>query len=275
MSNSLQHNPVYKAWSTREPDIKCQLVQRLYHNCKEEKTNLSCWVIDAFKSTDAGRPDKPELVPPLQVKHRGFGSDKGRAGLIHAICHIEFNAINLALDAMLRFKNMPELYYYDWLSVASDEARHFKMLEQRLMDYGYSYGDFPAHNGLWEMAIKTRKDCLKRMALVPRVLEARGLDVTPLMLKKLNQAKDFKTVEVLEVILQEEVGHVEIGTRWFDYLCNQQNLDPVSTFAQLLAKHYSGLIKKPFNTAARIQAGFKPAEMEILECLADGRSHCT
>jgi uncharacterized ferritin-like protein (DUF455 family) len=211
-----------------------------------------------------GRPQRPPLVDPARVPRRRLGSAEGRAALVHAVAHIEFNAINLALDAVYRFRDMPDDYYRDWLSVAADEARHFLMVEKRLTELGYAYGDFPAHNGLWEMAEKTAASCLERMALVPRVLEARGLDVTPGMIERLRQAGDGRTVAVLEVILEEEVRHVEIGTRWFRFCCERESVDPETTFFDLLERHYGDALRGPFNTDARLRAGFSRGEMNRL-----------
>lgn len=211
-----------------------------------------------------GRPDKPELVDPSGVPRRRLGSDSGRAALVHAIAHIEFNAINLALDAAYRFRGMPEAYYRDWISVAADEARHFQLLRTRLLELGHDYGDFPAHNGLWEMAEKTAEQCLVRMALVPRVLEARGLDVTPGMIERLKGAGDHQTIAALEVILEEEVRHVAIGSHWFNHCCQQENLPPSSTFLELLRQHFGGFIRGPFNLEARAEAGFTAEEMDAL-----------
>ena len=215
----------------------------------------------------AGRPDKPELVNPSKLKRRRLGSEEGRAALVHAITHIEFNAINLALDAVYRFRDMPRQFYLDWLSVAADEARHFKLLETRLQSLGYAYGDFPAHNGLWEMAQRTADDCLKRMALVPRVLEARGLDVTPGMIERLTAAGDDETVRILEIILHEEVRHVEIGSHWFRVCCDQRGLEPESTFLALLKEYFKGSLRGPFNIPARMQAGFTQREMDAITSL--------
>ncbi|MGH8457425.1 MAG: ferritin-like domain-containing protein, partial [Stenotrophobium sp.] len=175
--------------------------------------------------------------------------------------HIEFNAINLALDASWRFRGMPEDYYRDWLSVAQDEARHFLMLRARLAELGYAYGDFSAHNGLWEAAEKTRHDVLVRMALVPRVLEARGLDVTPGMIDRLQALGDTATMRILSVILQEEVRHVAIGTRWFRHLCAERGLDSTQTFTRLL-EQYNMRIRLPLNRVARAAAGFDERELE-------------
>jgi len=183
---------------------------------------------------------------------------------VHAVAHIEFNAINLAIDAVYRFRGMPPDYYADWLSVAADEARHFQMLQDRLQAFGMEYGDLPAHNGLWEMAEKTADSCLVRMALVPRVLEARGLDVTPGMIQRLRAAGDRATAAVLEVILEEEIRHVALGTRWFRYCCAQQGLDPADTFIELLKSRYGGVPRGPFNLEARYEAGFSREEMKGL-----------
>lgn len=207
-----------------------------------------------------GRPDRPVRVAPQDVPRRGFGTAEGRAALVHAVAHIEFNAINLALDACWRFGGLPDDYYADWLSVAQDEARHFGLLAQRLRELGFRYGDFAAHSGLWDAAEKTRADPLARMALVPRVLEARGLDVTPGIIQRLEQAGDRATVAVLRVILEEEVRHVAIGTRWFRYLCAHRGLDPDATFAALVRQHGARILP-PFNEAARHAAGFTVTEL--------------
>jgi uncharacterized ferritin-like protein (DUF455 family) len=215
-----------------------------------------------------GRPPRPRLVPPRQLPRRGLGSVRGRAALVHAVAHIEFNAINLAWDAVYRFRGMPREYYADWIGVAADEARHFTMLRRRLCDLGHAYGDFDAHDGLWEMAVKTADSCLARMALVPRVLEARGLDVTPGMIERLRAVDDTETASILEIILREEVAHVAAGTRWFGYCCAREGLDADATFARLLAAHARGAVKGPFNTDARLAAGFTVAELARLEAAA-------
>ncbi len=214
---------------------------------------------------EPGRPVRPELVPPHAVPRRRLGSPAGRAALVHAIAHIEFNAINLALDAAWRFRDRPAAYYRDWLSVAADEARHFRMLAHRLEALGHAYGDFPAHNGLWDMAVKTADHCLERMALVPRVLEARGLDVTPGMIDRLAAAGDEDTVAVLDIILAEEVRHVEIGTRWFHHCCAEAGVDPDETFLTLLETKFDGRVKGPFNLPARRQAGFSRYELAAIQ----------
>ena len=212
-----------------------------------------------------GRPDLPKLVEPKFLEQRKLGSAEGRAVLLHAVAHIEFNAINLAWDAAYRFPNMPEAFYTDWASVAADEARHFTLLNDRLQELGYQYGDFPAHNGLWEMALKTRGDLLTRMALVPRLLEARGLDVTPGIIYKLKHVGDARAVEILQLILSEEIGHVAIGSRWFSYACALANKGVSETFLGLLRSHASGMVRGPFNRAARLASGFSAEEVDALE----------
>jgi len=212
-----------------------------------------------------GRPAKPELVLPRALKQRGLGSREGRAAFIHAIAHIEFNAINLAWDAVARFSDMPAQFYADWVQVAADEARHHSLLAARLAELGYAYGDFPAHNGLWEMAEATADDCLARMALVPRVLEARGLDVTPGMIERLNAVGDTTTAAVLALILREEVAHVAAGSRWFLWCCERTGCEPQATFRRLIAAHARGALRGPFNHPARLEAGFDAAELAALE----------
>lgn len=211
-----------------------------------------------------GRPDRPELVDPKDVPRRKFSSLKGRLTLVHAIAHIEFNAINLALDAVYRFQQMPEQYYTDWCRVAAEEAQHFTMLSDYLESHGMRYGDQYAHNGLWEMAVKTDSDVLVRMALVPRVLEARGLDVTPTMIKKLNSTGDTCLISILQKIFNDEIGHVKIGTCWYNALCKERNLEPQQMFLRLIKKYMAGAKFGPFETEARIEAGFTEEEMQSL-----------
>jgi uncharacterized ferritin-like protein (DUF455 family) len=215
--------------------------------------------------TAPGRPTLPELISPRDLPRRKLGDPVGHACLIHAIAHIEFNAIDLGWDAVHRFRDMPRDYYGDWIRVADEEARHFTLLRNHLKTLGYDYGDFPAHNGLWDMAQRTASDPLVRMALVPRVLEARGLDVTPGMMKRLRDIGDSRAVEILDVIWHDEVGHVEIGTRWFRYLCQQRGLEPDSTFAGLIKEYIPERVRGPFDHAMRKQAGFSEWEIDFLE----------
>lgn len=215
-----------------------------------------------------GRPVKPALVHPKQVKQRQLSTLAGRQALLHAVAHIEFNAINLALDAVYRFREMPDAYYGDWLQVAAEEAYHFRLLRGRMTDLGVNYGDLPAHNGLWEQACKTDSDVMVRMALVPRVLEARGLDVTPGMMARLREVGDGQTVSVLEIILRDEIGHVRIGSRWFHHCCWQRGLEPDATFRRLVTEALQAPLRGPFFTEARLQAGFSHEELEALVAMA-------
>ncbi|MGV8940908.1 MAG: ferritin-like domain-containing protein [Lysobacter sp.] len=212
-----------------------------------------------------GRPARPRLVHPRELPQRGLGSEGGRAAFVHAIAHIEFNAIDLAWDAVYRFRGLPAEFYADWVGVALDEARHFSMLRERLQQLGHDYGDFDAHNGLWEMAVKTAHDGLARMALVPRVLEARGLDVTPRMIERLRGAGDSATVEILEVILREEVAHVAAGSRWFRWYCERAGMEPGPTFRRLLSEYARDVLRGPFNLQARSEAGFDDEELAMLQ----------
>ena len=211
-----------------------------------------------------GRPAKPLLVSPLEVGKRSMRTPEGRAALIHALAHIEFNAINLALDAVWRFADMPQQYYADWLKVAAEEAYHFELLNGYLLNMGYQYGDFNAHNSLWEMAERTKADVLARMALVPRTMEARGLDASPPLRNKFVQIGDTDAAEILEIILRDEIGHVAIGNNWFNWLCDQRGLEPIACY-ETLAKQYSApAMRKPLNIEARRKAGFTEEELARL-----------
>ena len=211
-----------------------------------------------------GRPPRPRLVDPSRVPQRPAHTAEGRAALLHAIAHIERNAIDLALDACWRFAGLPEGFYRDWIGVAAEEAHHFTLLREHLRTLGHDYGDFDAHDGLWAMAHKTRGDVVARMALVPRTLEARGLDATPAIQAKLARAGDARAVEILDVILRDEVGHVAIGNRWYRWLCARDGLDPLAHHERLVQRYAAPRPKPPFNTAARRAAGFDDAEIARL-----------
>jgi len=212
-----------------------------------------------------GRPPRPELVPHTTLPRRKPVSPEGHAALLHAIAHIEFNAINLALDCVYRFAGLPGDYYTGWLEVAAEEAYHFSLVQARLRDLGYAYGDFQAHNGLWEMAIKTADDPLARMALVPRVLEARGLDATPPIVAALRRIGDDATIGVLDIILRDEIGHVALGDRWFRHFCAGRGLEPEATYLSLMARFDAPWPPRPLNVEARRKAGFSEAEIARLE----------
>ena len=214
-----------------------------------------------------GCPARPELRSHLDVPKRSPFTTEGLAALLHAVTHIEFNAINLALDAIWRFGGMPDAYYLDWLQVAVEEAQHFSLLRAHLQTMGYDYGDFPAHTGLWDMTAKTSDDVLARMALVPRTLEARGLDATPPMqakLRKVGTPHARRAVEILDIILRDEIGHVAIGNHWYRYLCAQRGLEPIATYAQLARDYDAPRVKGPLNLDARRRAGFDEAELALL-----------
>ncbi len=219
-----------------------------------------------------GRPVKPDLVAPKFVPKRKMDTLEGRAILWHSLAHIEFNAMNLALDAIWRFPNMPQAYYEDWLRVAKEEAYHFSLINAHLQSFGFSYGDFPAHNSLWEMVERTTDSVIARMALVPRTMEARGLDAVPEIRDRFKQIKDERAVEILEIILHDEIGHVLVGNRWFNFLCANENLSPIPTYRELAEKYRAPTLRGPFNFDAREQAGFTAEELEILESLSEKRT---
>ncbi|QCS61542.1 ferritin-like domain-containing protein [Achromobacter denitrificans] len=212
-----------------------------------------------------GRPPLPELVAPSQVRQRSMATLEGRAALLHALAHIEFNAVNLALDIMWRFAGMPEAFYRDWLRVAREEAHHFDLLRGRLEALGYAYGDFPAHNGLWDMAQRTEANLLARLALVPRTLEARGLDASPQIRDKLAGAGDRESAAIVDIILADEIGHVAIGNFWYKRLCEQEGRDPIACYAELAQRHGAPRLRGPFNLEARRAAGFDEAELAALQ----------
>lgn len=257
---------VRAALSEIDPQAKCLRVDRLW--AAVEAGEFLPSDPGTTQVPAVGRPERPVLVRASALPRRGLGSVEGRVALVHAVAHIEFNAINLGLDAALRFSGMPDGYYRDWLSVAADEARHFRLLSGRLAELGAAYGELPAHNGLWDMAEKTAHDVLVRMALVPRVLEARGLDVTPGMIDKLRAVGDAVTVACLETILEEEVRHVAIGSHWYRHCCDQRGVEPEPTFRALLLDYFGGALRGPFNHPARRKAGFSGAELDALEAMA-------
>ena len=247
-------------------DQKIHLLAQLQEDWAEGRFDFTP-LASVKRISDPGRPEKPTLVSPKELPKRRLGSPEGHAALMHAIAHIEFNAINLALDAIYRFQNMPMEFYLDWLGVAGEEAFHFQMIREHLSRLGYEYGDMPAHDGLWMTTYETDHDPLIRMALVPRTLEARGLDVTPPMIQKLRAIGDKRGVEILKILLRDEIGHVEVGTRWFRYLCKERGLNPFATFQEVIETYYHGDLRGPFNYEAREQAGFCAEEISWLKTL--------
>ena len=246
-----------------EPDTKVAAVQAMGH---ADATALDCHV-QLRHDGPPGRPAQPELVHPQQVPRRSPFTAEGHCALIHSIAHIEFNAINLALDAIWRFADMPAAYYHDWLRVAQEEAKHFSLLCAHLRQQGHAYGDFVAHDGLWTMCESTRHEVTARMALVPRTLEARGLDATPIIqakLRKVGTARALEAVARLDIILKEEEGHVAIGNHWFHWLCEREGHNHLVFYAQAASQHRAPRLKPPFNLEARRRAGFSQAEIDAL-----------
>ncbi len=240
----------------RDPDLKAAAVRQL-----GPFDDLGAQASMAEPPGIPGRPARPELVPHTALKQRSMKSVEGRAALIHALAHIELNAIDLALDVCWRFAGLPDTFYRQWLGVAREEAGHFELLRDHLHGLGFEYGSFPAHNALWEMAEKTKHDLLARIALVPRTLEARGLDASPPIRAKLVAAGDQRAGEILDIILRDEIGHVAIGNHWYGWLCGQHGLEPVATYEALAGRYGAPRPRGPFNLDARRAAGFTDAEL--------------
>jgi len=251
------------ALESKSIEQKPQLVLDIFQ--KYLSGRISIQVEKKHCDISAGFPSHLDWVPPRNLKHRKLSLPVGRAALIHSVCHIEFNAINLALDAICRFSGMPKEYYVDWLKIAAEEAYHFNLLRQHLKNNHYNYGDFPVHNGLWKMAEDTAYDPLVRMACVPRLLEARGLDVAPIMAEKLKSNGDNIAAGLLGIIFQDEIEHVKVGNRWYHYLCQQRGIEPLKMFRQLVHKHAPEFLRGPYNTMARLEAGFQIEEMNFLQ----------
>lgn len=268
------YNTVLTCLLEQDIDKKLNQLQNIQQDLVLDKFNFTP-TKTTQKVADPGRPTLPELTAPKFLPKRKLGSKEGHAALIHSIAHIEFNAINLALDALYRFQDMPKAYYNDWLGVALEESYHFQMIREHLFHLGYNYGYFNAHNGLWVTTFETDHDPLIRMALVPRTLEARGLDVTPPMINKLRAIGDKKGVEILKILLKDEIGHVEVGSRWFNYLCEKRNLNPVESFKEAINLYFHGNLKGPFNYSAREKAGFTAEEITWLKEIEAGLDHKT
>ncbi|MBU3623572.1 ferritin-like domain-containing protein [Polynucleobacter sp. AP-Latsch-80-C2] len=248
-----------------DPQIKVVGVQDLFDQYHRQGLDLhASKLLNTGGKVLPGRPLKPELIPPLNVPKRSMATAEGRVSLLHSLAHIEFNAMNLALDAIWRFADMPTQYYVDWLQVAKEESYHFSLIAAHLQSLGFAYGDFPAHNSLWEMVERTSDAVIARMALVPRTMEARGLDAVPAIRDRFKQVKDVKVVEILEIILRDEIGHVAIGNQWFNYLCDQENLSAISTYKTLARKYHAPILRGPFNLEGRRQAGFTSEELDLL-----------
>ena len=262
MSDVLELRAQALAWLLEpDPRTKAAGVAAMAQASAAGAMILDSAAILASSGAIPGRPLRPELVHPRLVGRRSMASLEGRAMLVHALAHIEFNAVNLALDALWRFPRMPDAYYLDWLQVAKEEAYHFTLLADHLATLGHAYGDFTAHDSLWEMVENTKGDVLARMALVPRTLEARGLDAIPPLRKKVAQAGDLEAAAILDIILRDEVGHVEIGNRWYGFLCQARGLDLRATYDALVIEYRAPVLKGPFNLEARRRAGFTEEEL--------------
>jgi len=245
--------------STAEPRAKAEMAREV---AAAWRAGAIAEVGSAPPPERPARPARPELKRPGEVPKRKINrGTAGRGALLHALAHIELNAIDLAADIIARFtgEELPRGFYDDWLRVADEEGKHYLLLDDRLRDLGLAYGDLPAHDGLWQAAEETAHDLLARLAIVPLVLEARGLDVTPVMIAKLRAAEDHDSAAALTVIYEEEIGHVAIGKRWFDHLCARRGLGAQETWQDLVRRHFKGQLKPPFNDQARHQAGF-PAD---------------
>jgi uncharacterized ferritin-like protein (DUF455 family) len=241
-------------------DVKTKLAQETATRWFERRLSLRS-PLDPPLADRPGRPDKPELVPPRAVEKRSLHTTHGRIALLHSIAHIELNAVDLALDIVARFATepVPNSFFDGWMTVAFEEAKHFRMVRQRLNDLGADYGDMPAHDGLWQAAHSTRNDLTARLAVVPLILEARGLDVTPSLQAKMRETGDLESAAVLDVIYNDEKGHVAIGAKWFRFLCARERKDPAQTFQQLVRANFRGSLKAPFNDIARAEAGLTPS----------------
>lgn len=258
------HEAAYAALRECDPAAKCAQTAALLPAWEAGALEVRKAPDDPVPLVEPGRPARPELVSPQHLAQRKVNTPEGHAALVHAIAHIEFNAINLALDCVGRYRSFPAAFHDGWLRVAGEEAAHFCMLRTRLQEMGFEYGDFPAHNGLWEMACRTADDALARMALVPRVLEARGLDATPPIIEKLRRIGDTRSVAILELILQEEIGHVALGDYWFRILCARKGLAPEATYLYLIDAFDAPRPLPPLHEAARLQAGFTRDELASL-----------
>lgn len=243
-------------------DAKLAASERLWADWQAGLVDLAPYP-EASAVTEAGRPARPQLLPPKAMPRRELNGPGGHAALIHALCHIEFTAVNLALDAAYRFQGLPPAYYADWLRVAAEEVLHFRLLRDHLRGLGHAYGDLPAHGGLWETALHTAHDPLARMAVIPRYFEARGLDATPGVQAKLRGYGDVAGAAILDVVLRDEIGHVAAGDRWFRHLCRERGLEPGAEWHRQLAAARLPVPRGPFNAEARAQAGFPVGEMGL------------
>lgn len=241
-------------------DEKTELAQQTARRWHERRLSLRS-PLDPDLPERPGRPAKPVLVPPKATEKRSLHTLAGRIAMLHALAHIELNAVDLALDIVARFASepVPHSFFDGWMRVAFEEAKHFRMVRDRLRALGADYGDMPAHDGLWQAAHSTRNDLTARLAVVPLILEARGLDVTPSLQDKMRETGDIESADVLKVIYEDEKGHVAVGAKWFRFLCAREKKDPAATFKALVRANFRGALKAPFNDVARAEAGLTPS----------------
>ncbi|ATN34584.1 rhamnosyltransferase [Rhizobium sp. ACO-34A] len=257
--NSLRGAATYAILST-DLDEKTELAQEAARRWHARRLSLRS-PLDPELPERPGRPEKPELVPPKATEKRSLHTLPGRIAMLHALAHIELNAVDLALDIVARFATepVPHSFFDGWMQVAFEESKHFRMVRERLKALGADYGDMPAHDGLWQAAHSTRNDLTARLAVVPLILEARGLDVTPSLQVKMRETGDIESADVLKVIYNDEKGHVAIGAKWFRFLCARERRDPAATFKELVRANFRGSLKAPFNDVARAEAGLTPS----------------
>ena len=250
------------AMAVAEPDldVKIALTRETAVRWRERRLSLRS-PLDPAIPARPGRPERPVLVPPKDTDKRSLHTPAGRIAMLHALAHIELNAVDLALDIVARFADrpVPLSFFEGWMMVADEEAKHFGMVRDRLRELGADYGDLPAHDGLWQAAHQTRDDLTARLAVVPLILEARGLDVTPSLQAKMRETGDIESADVLKVIYEDEKGHVAVGAKWFRFLCAREGKDPALTFQQLVRANFRGALKPPFNDVARAAAGLTPS----------------
>lgn len=241
-------------------DQKTELAQETARRWHARRLSLRS-PLDPELPERPGRPEKPLLVPPKATEKRSLHTLPGRIAMLHALAHIELNAVDLALDIVARFASepVPHSFFDGWMRVAFEEAKHFRMVRERMQALGADYGDMPAHDGLWQAAHSTRNDLTARLAVVPLILEARGLDVTPSLQEKMRETGDIDSADVLKVIYEDEKGHVAVGAKWFRFLCARERKDPAATFKQLVRANFRGALKAPFNDVARAEAGLTPS----------------
>jgi uncharacterized ferritin-like protein (DUF455 family) len=258
------------AISAADLDDKVALTQETHRLWNARMLSLRS-PLDPMPPLRPGRPERPELISPGKMKKRSLHTVQGRIALLHAICHIELNAVDLALDIVARFADqpVPRSFFDGWMQVAFEEAKHFGMVRTRLRELDADYGDLPAHDGLWEAAHHTRNDLTARLAVVPLILEARGLDVTPSMRDKLRELGDEASAAIFDVIYTDEKGHVAVGAKWFRFLCARERKDPAAAFQDLVRTNFRGGLKAPFNDLARAEAGLTPGFYRALSSISN------